>query len=418
MTVAYLVMRYPWRSQTFIAREMRGVAGQGITVEVHPIWDWRRRPPALPPEDVAAGLRLVRVSPWRVLWAAPGAWRRLGWGNLRRAWAVVRAHRPRTFEGWLHTVWGGLWAAVRAGEHFGKADAPAHVHGAWATAPATAAMALGALTGRPWSFGAHAYDLYRSGGDPLLVPKLGRAAFVHTSTRRNVRYFEERFPDRRAPVVLARRGLEKLGVADVPRPRPRLENDGVEGVRLLSVGRLVAKKGHVHQLAAARELARRGRRFRLRIVGDGPLRAALAREIAMANHGGLAGSVELVGGLDYAAVEAAYAWAHIFWHTGVVDAAGDVDGLPNVVPEAMAHGLPVISSAAGAAGEAVQDGETGLLVDVTDPAALADAVERLADDGSLRQRLGAAGRAWVEENFLAAKNTARLAEAFRQAAAE
>lgn len=410
MTVAYLVMRYPWRSQTFIAREMRGVAGQGITVEVHPIWDWRWRPPALPPEDVAAGLRLVRVSPWRVLGAAPGALRRrrVGWGNVRRAWAMVRAHRPRTFEGWLHTVWGGLWAAVRA-EHFAgtEDDAPAHVHGAWATAPATAAMALGTLTGRPWSFGAHAYDLYRSGGDPLLAPKLARAAFVHTSTERNVRHLEEHFPGRRAPVILARRGLEQLGPG-----RPRQFGPGPdagEGIRLLSVGRLVAKKGHVHQLAAIRELARRGRRCRLRIIGDGPLRAALAREVAT---GGLADRVELLGGLDYPAVEAAYAWAHVFWHTGIVDAAGDVDGLPNVVPEAMAHELPVISSAAGAATEAVRDGETGLLVDVTDPAALANAVERLANDGALRQRLGAAGRAWVEENFLAAKNTARLGAAF------
>ena len=105
----------------------------------------------------------------------------------------------------------------------------------------------------------------------------------------------------------------------------------------------------------------------------------------------------------------------MFWHTGIVDSQGDRDGLPNVVPEAMAHGLPVISSAAGGAGEAVRDGETGLIVDPADTQALADAVERLANDAPLRQRLGKNGRAWVEdEPFLAEVNTRRLARAFAE----
>ena len=119
-----------------------------------------------------------------------------------------------------------------------------------------------------------------------------------------------------------------------------------------------------------------------------------------------------------AEVEAAYGWADVFWHTGIVDSQGDRDGLPNVVPEAMAHGLPVISSAAGGAAEAVRDGDTGLIVDPADPAALADAVERLADDAPLRQRLGRSGRAWVEENFLAEVNTRRLVRAFAEACGE
>lgn len=414
MKVAYFVMRYPWRSQTFIAREMRSVCGHGVAVEVHPIWDWRLRPPAAPPEDGAAGLKLVRVSPWRILLgAAPALWRewRRDRGELfRRGWAMLRQHRPRTFEGWLHTLWGALFALVRADE-FRRRGEVAHFHAAWATAPATAAWTLGALTGRPWSFGAHAYDLHRSGGDPLLTAKLRAAAFVHTSTLSNVTFLETHFPGRRAPVVLARRGLEKLGLRGLPRPRRALEPHA--GPHVLSVGRLVEKKGHLHQIAACQELRRRGQPFRLRIVGDGPLRPDLERAIRAAE---LDDCVELAGALEPFEVGRAYDWAHIFWHTGVVDREGDRDGLPNVIPEAFAHALPVISSAVGGAGEAVFHEKTGLIVEPTDPRALADAIERLTHDGALRQWLGAAGRAWVEENFLAEKNTARLAEAFRHAA--
>ena len=207
--------------------------------------------------------------------------------------------------------------------------------------------------------------------------------------------------------MLSRRGLPGL-----PALRPALPSDHGE-VRLLSVGRLVPKKGHVHQIDACRELARRGQAFRLRIIGGGPLAADLRARIAGA---GLADRIELAGERPPAEAEAAYAWADVFWHTGIVDAQGDRDGLPNVVPEAMAHGLPVISSAAGGAAEAVIDGATGLIVDPADPRALADAVRRLANDPALCSRLGTAGRRWVAENFLSETNIRRLARAFTETA--
>ena len=130
---------------------------------------------------------------------------------------------------------------------------------------------------------------------------------------------------------------------------------------------------------------------------------------------GLSGSIELAGEREPREVTEAYAWADVFWHTGIVDSQGDRDGLPNVVPEALAHALPVISSAAGGAAEAIHDGETGLLVNPQDTVALAEAIERLARDPILCRRLGTDGRAWVEENFLAEKNTLILARAFAEA---
>lgn len=407
MNVVYFVMRYPTLSQTFIDREMRGVAGQpGMSVEVHPLFragdggvggdhgPLTVRRAGGPGLLVAAGVELARV-----LIRRPGlAWRAVG---------LAATHRPRTWENALHTVWGTIFALGRA-QGFRRRPEPAHFHGAWATAPATAAAVLGALCGRPWSFGAHAYDVYRDGGDALLAPKLAAASFVHTTTATNVRYLEDHFPRRKAPVILARRGLERM--PELPAREPAAGRT----VRLLAVGRLVGKKGYAHLLAGCAELVRRGVEFSLDVVGDGPLEGALRGQAADAAVG-LGERVRFRGALPAAAVWELYRTADVFLFTGVVDAAGDRDGLPNVVPEAMAHGLPVIAGREPGVGEAVRDGETGLVVDVTDPGALADAVERLRADPALRARLGAAGRAWVRENFLAAKNTARLAAAFQGA---
>jgi glycosyltransferase involved in cell wall biosynthesis len=261
---------------------------------------------------------------------------------------------------------------------------------------------LGRLLGVPFSFGAQAWDLYRHGGDAFLPAKLRAAAFVHTTTNANYKHLRSLAGNDAVKIVLARRGLAVLPV--LPKREAR-----TGPVRLLSVGRLVPKKGHAHQLAAC---ARLGVPFELRIIGEGPLREELTATIARL---GLTGSVTLEGAKKPAEVAEAYRWADVFWHTGVVDPQGDRDGLPNVVPEASAHGLPVISSKMPGVDEAVEHEVTGLLVNVADADALAAAVRRLAQDAALRERLGANGRRWVEENFVAAKNTALMAAAYRQA---
>ena len=395
---------------------MFALPGQGVQVEVRPIWDFRPVSQAVanPPPP---GLTVVRPGPlWRVLLTVGVGVARelvrrpsLPWRGLR----LFLANFPCHGEGWFMTVWGTLTAlALAAGFRRRPAtERPDRFHGTWATAPATTAAVLGELCGRPFSFGAHAYDIHRHGGDPLLAAKMRAARFVHTTTQANVDHLTARFPARRARIVLSRRGIGEAAfrrageIASARAARP-----AGTALRLLSVGRLVGKKGQLHQIAACAELARRGQPFHLRIIGEGPLRPALAARIAAA---GLGGQVTLDGKLPPAAVWGVYAWADVFWHTGVVDAQGDRDGLPNVIPEAMSCGLPVISSTAGGAGEAVADGVSGLIIaDPADTAALADAAGRLAADPAWRAQLGAAGRTWVETNFLSAVNIRLLMEAF------
>ncbi len=395
--VAYFVMRYPALTQTFLDREMRGLIANGFEVEVHPVWDFGNR---LVPEP--GGPRVVRPAFLSLLGRAlleaarhPG----LVWRGVR---AIFR-HRPRFAEGWFMCLWGGVCALGQAAE---LRRAPVDwLHGAWATAPATVALSLALLLDRPFSFGAHAYDLHRHGGDPLLPLKLQRARFVHTTTASNVEVLRERFSAATAEIVLARRGLPELP----PEPIRTEEDWRTRPVRLLSVGRLVEKKGQHFQLALLAELNRRSLPAELTIIGEGPLRNALETQARA-----LGVNAIFAGALAQEEVQRAYAAADIFLHTGIVDAEGDRDGLPNVVPEAMAAGVCVISSPGGGAAEAIVHEATGLIADPRDPAALAAAVERLRENPPLRIGLRRAARAWVEENFLASRNAGRIGAAIER----
>jgi colanic acid/amylovoran biosynthesis glycosyltransferase len=156
-------------------------------------------------------------------------------------------------------------------------------------------------------------------------------------------------------------------------------------VAYLFVGRFVEKKGIVVLADAVRRLRAQGDGTPLVCVGDGPLRPvleALAREVS---------GVTLTGWLSGDAVRAAMADAMALVVPSVVAGDGDAEGLPSVIPEAMAVGCPVIGSDQGGIAEAVRDGRTGLLVPPRDAGALAGAMVRLGQDVGLRDGLGAAG---------------------------
>jgi glycosyltransferase involved in cell wall biosynthesis len=164
----------------------------------------------------------------------------------------------------------------------------------------------------------------------------------------------------------------------------------------------VAKKGFPVLLDAAAKLLAP---FTLRIVGDGADRAALDHQIAAL---GIGDRVELVGPRTHEELPAEYAAAHMVVVPSVMDEKGDRDGLPNVVLEAMSSGRPVIASDVGAVSSAVVDGRTGVLVAPRDVEALAGAIEFLADQPDMRERLGREARAKVEADFELHSCTARL----------
>jgi|GEM_PF-924273 len=161
-------------------------------------------------------------------------------------------------------------------------------------------------------------------------------------------------------------------------------------LRLLMVGRLVAKKGHADALGALRRILDAGQPARLDVVGAGPERAAIEAARAAL---GLGDAVAIHEPTDQAGLRARFAEADVFLHPSVTAADGDVEGIPNVVVEAAATGLPVVATRHGGLVEAVADGETGALVPERDAAALAGVLLQLAKEPARRLSLGRAGAA-------------------------
>lgn len=254
------------------------------------------------------------------------------------------------------------------------------VHAYFAHTPAAVAERAAGLLGVPFGFSVHAKDA-RKVGSAELARRLRVAACVVACN-----------PDVAAD--LTRLGgspdLIPHGV-DLHRFSPRPTPPGP--LRLLAVGRLVAKKGFDVLVEATSGLTLP---LSLRIVGDGPERERLSAAIART---GLVDRVRLVGPLTHAELPAEYADAHVVVVPSIEDEDGDRDGLPNVVLEALASGRPVVASDVAAIASAVNDGETGLLVPPRDPAALSAAIGLLAGDPAWRERLGRAGRALAETRF-------------------
>ncbi|MBW2269951.1 MAG: glycosyltransferase family 4 protein [Deltaproteobacteria bacterium] len=178
-------------------------------------------------------------------------------------------------------------------------------------------------------------------------------------------------------------------------------------VRLLMVGRLVEKKGHGDAIAALARLDARGVRGILRIVGAGSARQGIEQE---ATRRGLGDRVQVCEPTNAIGVREHFAWADVLVHCSRRGGDGDVEGIPNVVVEAAATGLPVVGTHHGGIPEVVMDGVTGRLVPEAEVPALADALYELAAQPEQRCALGAAGARQVRERFtLSAQIEAHLA---------
>lgn len=180
---------------------------------------------------------------------------------------------------------------------------------------------------------------------------------------------------------------------------------------ILAVGQLREKKGLGDLIAACAELTRGGRQFSCVIIGEGPLRQQLQLQIAEA---GLSDRLTLTGALPHHQVIESYRQASIFALPCITASDGDRDGIPNVVLEAMAMALPVVSTRHSGVPEAVEDGVSGILVAPGDVTELTDALARLLDDADLRSKMGLVGREIVIERFDVTVNAKALMERFMQ----
>jgi glycosyltransferase involved in cell wall biosynthesis len=273
-----------------------------------------------------------------------------------------------------------------------------HLHAHFAKLATRTARAAARLLGVPYSFTAHARDIFEQSVDPgALAERIHEAAQVVTVSQFNVEYLAHAFG--RKPALV----YNGLPLASLPFVPPSA--NGSEAPLLLGVGRLIEKKGFHVLLDACARLAEDGVSFRSEIVGEGPDRLALAARIDAL---GLSPRVRLVGALPPAETLERMRHAQVLAVPSVVAADGDRDGLPSVLLEAMALGTPCVATDVTGIPEALEDGVTGLLVRQHDAGALAGACARLLTDAALRARLAAAARTRVERRFSSEVNTRRL----------
>jgi colanic acid/amylovoran biosynthesis glycosyltransferase len=367
LTVLYVVTRFPAVTETFVVNEWLALSER---FRMQLVALRRGREPAVHPET-------ARVRP---LAAFPALFAVLR-GALR--FSVVEAAKEAV-----------VFAKAAAIARTAARDGVDRVHAHFASHPATAAWVVHRLTGIPFSFTAHANDLFVA--PVLLDRKLADARAVVAISEYNRHLLLERAPPARVELIHCGVDLER-------RPRARRAS----GERIVCVASLLPKKGHLDLIDALALLAQRRPGVSLELVGEGPERERIE---ARARERGVAANVTLRGALPSDGVREALGRASAFALPSVRLASGRMEGIPVALMEAMAAGVPVVSTRLSGIPELVRDGVTGLLVEPHDAPALAAALERLLADEDLAQSLATAARALVERSFSLQVEARRLGD--------
>ena len=427
-SVAYLLKGYPRLSEIFIASEIERLEGIGLRVRLfvikpadepprHPVVGRiRARPDYLPgvttvsgtfaPRWLARNLRPFLAPLARVARRRPGG---LGRAVAAAAAQSVRARRGRL--AWPRKVYmKELLLAIALADRLLADPEVRHLHAHFAHGATTVGWLASLITGLSLSFTGHAKDVFSESLNPagLLARKLRAARFAVTCTEAGRRHLR-RVADG-TPVHLVYHGLNSDFTRLVAQAPAARRPNGV--LRVLGVGRLVRKTGFDVLVAAAAQLAARGVDLQVTIAGEAGDHAEEVRRSIRAL--GVERVVTLTGPLGQAELHRAYRGADVLCLPCRVLADGDRDGIPNVLVEAMACGLPVVTTPVSGIGELVRDSHNGLLVPADDPEAVARAVQRLRSDPALAERLGEAGRRTVEERFDGEREARRLASLFSE----
>jgi len=285
---------------------------------------------------------------------------------------------------------GRVMAAAWLGKRL-QAEGVRHVHAHFAGIAARTAYWIKEFYGITFSFTGHANDMFVETDFPVTLEDLVReAAFVVTVSDFTRDWLSQRNPAHATKIHRVYNGIGSAGFLD-PDPAPGRP-------RLVSVGRCIEKKGFADLIDACALLRHRGFDFECDIIGGGPLEEALRARIA---ERGLQGIVSLPGPQPQEEVRRLLVNARIFVLACATEPDGGMDTLPTVIVEAMAAGLPVVSTRLAAVPEMVEHGVTGLLVEEKQPTALADALATILRDPAMGVRFGACGKTAAAERFAA-----------------
>jgi glycosyltransferase involved in cell wall biosynthesis len=380
--VVYLFERFPSFGQTFCYREVVELERQGTRAHIFSI----RRPVNEPDQDWDKGLveRVHYLPEEKALVAEVD--------RVLRSKAVSDETRAAVEKWSRQSDFLRLYQAIYVGTRL-QEKGQHHVHAHFAGMAARTAWWIREFVGIPYSFTAHANDIFAPRDFVVSLAKLiENAAAVVTVSDFAVRLLQERFPQSASRVHRVYNGV------DLSRFRPSDFASNPPGI--ISIGRLIEKKGFGDLISACALLG---------IIGEGPLEETLRAQIAAE---GLEKSVELTGPQTQEQIAKRLAHAAIFALPCTREADGGMDNLPTVIMEAMAAGLPVISTPLGGIPEMVEPGVNGELVPERDPKALAAALERFMSDPQSARAFGDRGREIAREKFSIEESARQLQRLF------
>jgi len=402
LRLAQIVSRFPMVTETFVLYELEAMEKLGVTVELYSLL--REYPKVVHPE-AEKWVRRAHYFPF----FSPKI--------LRAHWHYIRRNPGRYFRT-VAEVLRGTWGCARC---FGAAlaffpkvvrfayemeeQAIQHVHGQFAYHAAVAALIVHRLTGIPFSFTARGSDVQSDGH--MLKEKVEAADFVISVSEYN------------KEIILRKCGsgaAEKIhvihGGVDVDRLSPHNQTATPGPLRILCVARFEEVKGHKSLVEACRVLKEHGLPFECRLIGDGPLVPQIENQIKRTD---LCDAVFLLGARPYNEVIDEFSRTDVVVLATAPTANGKREGIPNVLKEAMACGLPVVAAASGGIPELV-DESCGILVRPRDASAIADALQSLYDQPALRRQMGITGREKIVREFNLNLSTAMRAELFFRSA--
>ncbi|MCF6256313.1 MAG: glycosyltransferase family 4 protein [Gammaproteobacteria bacterium] len=390
--IGYVVKRYPRYSETFIVNEILAHEKAGLSLDIFAL---------RPSNDTHFQDNIAKVRAPITYLPAPSAL------SVSEFWSELMA-AIKSLPDWVtgldaaqyevaRDVYQAALLALQARE-----KGIEHLHAHFATSATTVARLAALFAGLTYSFTAHAKDIFHESVQHHdLQKKISDATSVITVSNYNVDFLQNRFGHSASKVQRIYNGLDllRLPYSD-PHHRPP---------RIVAVGRLIEKKGFCDLIAACAELHKRNIDFECQIIGGGPLQDTLVADI---HQRGLQNKVKTLGPLPQKEVIACLQQTAVFAAPCVVGLDGNRDGLPTVLLEAMALGVPCISTDVTGIPEAIKHNHSGLIVPQKDVAALTDALAHLLLHSQERTRLAQHARRLIEQAFDIDQNTAALRSVF------
>lgn len=403
-TLGMILKGYPRISETFIANEIYRLEQLGIPVQIFSMRHPRENFSHAVIDQIQAKVvylptELLLEFPRLFFSSALLAVRRPSLFLTALAKARERFHRTRSLGTLKHL----LQAGYLAGHLLPRYPEVVHLHAHFAHSPSSVALFTSLLSGLQFSFTAHAKDVYTS-NPAQLKEKIDLATLVVTCTRHNKKYLQDLAGETKTQIHCVYHGIDLKQFQFPERCRhPQ------SPYQILTVARLTEKKGIATILDALAQLRGKGVDFEYTLIGDGDDREGVVAQIFRL---GLQDRCRCLGTRSHEEVVREFERADLFVLGCRVAASGDRDGIPNVLVESLAMGLPAVGTTVSALPEIIRDGQTGLLVPPEDPGAMTAAMLRLLSDDGLRESVKVQGQHLVQNSFDNRQLIRRLADIY------